>query len=198
MFFKKILFKVGKPWRLFHCPLWSPHITRKSSGKSLLPWAIIHYKLIRSYFWIDFWLKYIKMQLKKDENCLSFKPWLNTVREELYLDYYFTFHLEYQLHQISDKFLYLSAFSVLAIKYFEWMKLLCYFWPSTIAIRNNWMMYCSVFFQPLGRRVDLEGYYKAIVAPPGIWHYYVSRLSLSFECPVTLYSTPVANSLLCG
>lgn len=25
-----------------------------------------------------------------------------------------------------------------------------------------------VFFQPLGRRVDLEGYYKAIVAPPGI------------------------------
>lgn len=59
------------------------------------------------------------MQLKKDENCLSFKPCSNTVREELYLDYYFTFHLEYQLHQISDKFLYLSAFSVLAIKYFE-------------------------------------------------------------------------------
>lgn len=29
-------------------------------------------------------------------------------------------------------------------------------------------MYPSVFFQPLGRRVDLEGYYKAIVAPPGI------------------------------
>lgn len=152
MFFKKILFKVGKPWRLFHCPLWSPHITRKSSGKSLLPWAIIHYKLIRSYFWIDFWLKYIKMQLKKDENCLSFKPWLNTVREELYLDYYFTFHLEYQLHQISDKFLYLSAFSVLAIKYFEWMKLLCYFWPSTIAIRNNWCI-ALYFFSHLAEEL---------------------------------------------